>query len=214
MDPQDYSLQSFKGGYDNNLTYLVNCSRTREQFLVDAAVAPKEIKPFITGRNLYLFITHTHGDHIAFVREYIEAWPQLVICMYHKSIHPSKYPESVPLKHGDIHKVGKLYIKSIYTPGHFHDSMCFLMAGIIFTGDTLFVGRTGRTVYKGGDTRMLYKSIEKILSMPGNTIIYPGHDYGEKPYITLEENIQISPLLRAGNENDFLKRMAEYESGR
>lgn len=214
MDPQNYSLQSFKGGYDNNLTYLVNCNRTNEQFLVDAAVAPEEIKSSITGRDLYLFITHTHEDHIAFIREYIEAWPNLVICMHNKSIHPAEYPKTIRIKNGDILKVGNLIIKSIHTPGHYLDSMCFLMADVIFTGDTLFVGRTGRTVNKGSDTRLLYKSIKKILSIPGPTIIYPGHDYGEKPYITLEENIQISPLLRAMNENDFLKRMAEYESVR
>jgi len=213
MNHQDYSLKSFKGGWDNNLTYLVTCSQTRAQFLVDAAVAPEEIKDSITGHDLFLLITHTHEDHLAFIDEYIKTWPDLVICIHRDSPYRTS-AKTIFLKDDDILKVGKLNIKSIFTPGHYIDSLCFQMAHVIFTGDTLFVGRTGRTISFGSDAKSLYKSIEKILTLPASTIIYPGHDYGQKPYITLEDNIRISPLLRASSETDFLKRMAEYESNR
>jgi glyoxylase-like metal-dependent hydrolase (beta-lactamase superfamily II) len=82
----------------------------------------------------------------------------------------------------------------------------------LFTGDTLFVGRTGRTVSKGSDTRQLYQSVYNIIfDLPGHTIIYPGHDYGPKMTISIDENIVLSPLLQADDEDDFVQRMADYE---
>ena len=68
MAETDYSIRSFKGGYDDNLTYLVTCMRTGNQFLVDASVSLEKIKPFIKPKGLIaLFITHTHGDHLAYL---------------------------------------------------------------------------------------------------------------------------------------------------
>jgi len=61
----------------------------------------------------------------------------------------------------------------------------------------------------------LYKSIyHKVLNLPDKTIIYPGHDYGPRASISLKENISISPLLQAKNEEDFIKKMEEYELNR
>ena len=61
----------------------------------------------------------------------------------------------------------------------------------------------------------MYHSVyDKILSLHGNTLIYPGHDYGEKPTISIKENIKISPLLQAKSEKDFIERMAAYEANR
>ena len=51
-------------------------------------------------------------------------------------------------------------------------------------------------------------------TLPENTIIYPGHDYGPKINISLKENISISPLLQASDEDDFIERMANYEKTR
>ena len=93
--------------------------------------------------------------------------------------------------------------------------MCIRDRNIIFTGDTLFVGRTGRTISAKSSTNDLYHSVyDKILSLPSNTLIYPGHDYGEKPNISLADNIKISPLLQAKSEKDFIDRMAYYEANR
>ena len=75
-------------------------------------------------------------------------------------------------------KIGNLKIKAIFTPGHYFDSICYLVENILFTGDTLFVGRTGRTISAGSDINNLYDSIyNKIFKLPGDTYIYPGHDY-------------------------------------
>ena len=79
----------------------------------------------------------------------------------------------------------------------------------------MFGGRTGRIKGKNSSIEDLYNSIyNKILKMPGSIKIYPGHDYGNKPNITLEENVLNSPLLNAKNLDDFKKRMDDYEKNR
>ena len=216
MAETDFSIRSFKGGYDDNLTYLVSCMRTGNQFLVDASIQLKEIDGFINKRGLIaLFITHTHGDHIAYLDEYIDAFPSLVVMVYKESEHKINCDYIKPVKQNDIVTVGQLTVEILYTPGHYNDSICYYLDGVLFTGDTLFVGRTGRTISKGSDIKKLYKSVyDTILDLPESTMIYPGHDYGPKMSITIKENISISPLLRAEDEDDFIKRMAQYEATR
>ena len=213
MPETDYSVRSFKGGYDDNITYLVTCMRTRNQFLMDASVPLKQILPFVSKNGLIvLFITHTHGDHTAYMDEYVDAFPNLVVMIYKDSEDKIQTTLKRPVKHGDIVTVGQLSLEVFHTPGHYPDSVCYLLDGILFTGDTLFVGRTGRTVSNGSDTRQLYRSVyDTILDLPGHTIIYPGHDYGPKMTISIDENIAISPLLQAEDEDDFVQRMADYE---
>ena len=216
MAETDFSIRSFKGGYDDNLTYLVSCMRTGNQFLVDASIQLKQIDGFINKRGLIaLFITHTHGDHIAYLDEYLDAFPNLVVMVYKESEHKINCDYIKPVKQNDIVTVGQLTVEILYTPGHYDDSICYYLDGVLFTGDTLFVGRTGRTISKGSDIKKLYKSVyDTILDLPESTMIYPGHDYGPKMSITIKENISISPLLRAEDEDDFIKRMAQYEATR
>ena len=216
MAETDFSIRSFKGGYDDNLTYLASCMRTGNQFLVDASVPLSQIDNFLNKRGLIaLFITHTHGDHIAFIEEYLDAFPNLVVMVYKQSEGKIKCDYVKPVKEGDIVTVGQLSVEVFYTPGHYNDSMCYYLDGVLFTGDTLFIGRTGRTISNGSDIKKLYKSIyNTILELPHSTIIYPGHDYGTKMSMTIKENISISPLLQAEDEDDFIKRMAEYEANR
>ena len=216
MAETDFSIRSFKGGYDDNLTYLVSCMRTGNQFLVDASIQLKQIDGFINKRGLIaLFITHTHGDHIAYLDEYLDAFPNLVVMVYKESEHKINCDYIKPVKQNDIVTVGQLTVEILYTPGHYDDSICYYLDGVLFTGDTLFVGRTGRTISKGSDIKKLYKSVyDTILDLPESTMIYPGHDYGTKMSITIKENISISPLLQAEDEDDFIKRMAQYEATR
>jgi len=216
MAETDFSIRSFKGGYDDNLTYLVSCMRTGNQFLVDASIQLNQIDSFINKRGLIaLFITHTHGDHIAYLDEYLDAFPNLVVMVYKESEHKINSDYIKPVKQNDIVTVGQLTVEILYTPGHYNDSICYYIDGVLFTGDTLFVGRTGRTISKGSDIKKLYKSVyDTILDLPESTMIYPGHDYGPKMSITIKENISISPLLRAEDEDDFIKRMAQYEATR
>ncbi|MBC8323865.1 MAG: MBL fold metallo-hydrolase [Candidatus Marinimicrobia bacterium] len=182
---------------------------------VDAALPFETVRPFINGAFVAMLITHTHGDHIAFIDEYLEAFPELLIIVHEDSAGRISALNVHPALDGEQIQVGQLLIDVLHTPGHFPDSCCYKLENVIFTGDTLFVGRTGRTVSQGSDTGKLYQSVyDKLLTLPQDTIIYPGHDYGRSPTITLAKNIEISPLLQAANKQDFIERMAAFEASR
>jgi len=92
------------------------------------------------------------------------------------------------LKHNDIIKIGGNEIKVIHTPGHTQGCISLYTKDNIFTGDTLFTEGVGRTDMPGGSQKELVKSIvERILSLPDNTVIWPGHNYGRKPSSNVKE---------------------------
>ena len=98
------------------------------------------------------------------------------------------------IRHQQSFKLGSLLFTSIYTPGHYFDSICYLLKPALFTGDTLFVGRTGRVKSSKSDVKELYNSIYKrLLILSNDTRIYPGHDYGNQPSIKIKHNIKITP---------------------
>ena len=212
----NFSIQSFEGGYDKNYSYLLTCLETISSIIVDASLELSRLQPFIKTRPAAILITHSHHDHIKYINEYIEKYPEIKVIGHPKSkLNNTPEINYLPMEDSSVFKLGGLEIKTIHTPGHYYDSVCFLVENVIFTGDTLFIGRTGRTLSKGSNISDLYNSVyKKLLTLPGNTIIYPGHNYGSKPTMTISENIKISNLLQASGEKDFIDRMKNYEKTR
>ena len=212
----NFSIQSFEGGYDKNYSYLLSCLETINSIIVDASLELSRLQPFIKTRPAAILITHSHHDHIKYINEYIEKYPEIKVIGHPKSkLNNTSESNYLPMEDSSVFKLGGLEIKTIHTPGHYYDSVCYLVDNVIFTGDTLFIGRTGRTLSKGSNTSDLYNSVyKKLLNLPRNTIIYPGHNYGSKPTMTISENIKISNLLQASGEKDFIDRMKNYEKTR
>ena len=212
----NFSIQSFEGGYDKNFSYLLTCLDTISCIIIDASLESRKIEPFIKSRPNAMLITHSHHDHIKYINEYIEKYPEIKVIGHPKSkLNNTSESNYLPMSDNSIFKLGSLEIKIIHTPGHYYDSVCFLVKNVIFTGDTLFIGRTGRTLSKGSNISDLYNSVyKKILNLSGDTIIYPGHNYGSKPTMTISENIKISDLLQASGEKDFIHKMKNYEQTR
>ena len=102
----------------------------------------------------------------------------------------------IVLKDSEVLKIGNLKIKILHTPGHTPGSVCYLVNGNLFTGDTLFVGDVGRSDLAGGSFETLLQSIkEKIIVLPKDTKIWPGHDYGETPFSTLSWEMKENPYI-------------------
>ena len=216
MNPKtDFSIRSFLGGYDKNFTYLVTCFRTGTQVLIDAAVDLDKIKPYINTNPKAILITHSHGDHLSFLNQYLAKYPSLIILGHpdsKKSVYNGHYEK---ILHNQSFKLGTIQGKAFHTPGHYYDCISYYIESVLFTGDTMFVGRTGRVIGSKSSIKDLYKSVYQImLKLPQNTRIYPGHDYGDIPSITIRENIARSPLLQAKSLEDFILTMDHYEKNR
>ena len=102
----------------------------------------------------------------------------------------------VLLRDGDIVRIGETNLKVLHTPGHTPGSICLYADGNLFTGDTLFVGAVGRIDLPGGSRLQLRMSFrEKIFTLPADTIVWPGHDYGPAPTSTIEHEKNTNPFI-------------------
>ena len=200
-------------------TYIVACPETREAVIIDPAGEPERLFEIVREEGLrvrYLLNTHGHADHVL-ANESLRGLLKAPICMHEadalffareeirekisKELGLSfSSPVDRGLKDGDTLEAGSLKITVLHTPGHTPGSVCFLVEGNLFTGDTLFVGAAGRTDLTGGSLETLIDSIEKrILPLPGETVVWPGHDYGDTPSSTIaremEENVYITDFI-------------------
>jgi hydroxyacylglutathione hydrolase len=125
-----------------------------------------------------ILLTHNHFDHI-------EALPPLLeITHAEVAIHPFDRIDVSFRKLTDGEKIpfeGK-EILVMHTPGHTPGSCCFLLERNLFSGDTLFQGGWGNTIFPGGSEEEIFRSIKnKLMPLRDETIVYPGH--GEKTTI-------------------------------
>lgn len=208
-------IESIEGGYDNNFTYLVGCEKSHIGAVIDAAVGAEQIlkRANEVGLDLqYLVITHSHHDHYSSAEPLMRKLDNMTLVMYGNAVKNIGEANRLEVNDNDTFHIGSLEVQVMHTPGHYPDSICLVTDGAVFTGDTLFIGRTGRTISPKSDTDKLYHSVtNKILKLPEDTIIYPGHNYGGKPFATLREERETNPFLQAENAEEFVEIMDEYE---
>ncbi|MCP4689398.1 MAG: MBL fold metallo-hydrolase [Desulfobacterales bacterium] len=191
------------GAYQAN-AYLAGCPRTLEAALIDPGGDVEKLLGLIEQEGLrvrYILNTHEHHDHTAGNRE-MKARLSAPICM-HESLErffpdgtAAADPADIRLKDGDALALGDLTIQVLHTPGHTPGSVCFLIAGNLFSGDTLFVGNVGRTDLAGGSRDILLESLEKkVITLPKETIVQPGHDYGITPTSTIAREMEENPYI-------------------
>jgi len=199
-----------------NFCYLVGDEASKTCALIDPAFESDRILAE-TKRQEYrvthIINTHGHSDHTA-GNEAIKTATGAQLLIHEldanrlgKVVHRtfsrilggkgSPVPD-VLLKDNDLIQIGDgINLRVIHTPGHTPGSICLYSDGHIFSGDTLFVGAVGRTDLPGGSSRQLLASIqEKIYTLPGSTIVWPGHDYGPYPSSTVEQEKHANPFTR------------------
>ncbi|MFZ5432549.1 MAG: MBL fold metallo-hydrolase [Calditrichota bacterium] len=190
---------------------LVWCERTGKAAIFDAPDQAIQIADEIGRRGLqpeFLINTHGHLDHIeenAHLKELFNVpllihekdRPMLIDPAKNLSLYTGENIVSPDadrtIGEGDVLKVGDGEMKIFHIPGHTPGSLVFYYPGFLIAGDTLFAGGIGRTDFPGGDERALLENItEKILTLPEDTIVYPGHG----PATTVGEERRTNPFLR------------------
>jgi len=177
------------GDFQTNC-YIVTCRKTGECFIIDPGDEYGRIKTFLSERAKhpsFIVNTHGHADHIkddAKFRLPVYIHKDDADCLRDTERNISALfsaglvldVKPVLLKDGDIVRAGEISFEVIHTPGHSPGSISLMSGGVLFTGDTLFNSGYGRTDFPGGDEEKLLASIRnRLLVLPDETIIYPGH---------------------------------------
>ena len=193
--------------HGDNFSYIIADDATRESVVVDSSFNAGEIIRILTAENLklkYIINTHSHSDHTAGNEELRSIFNARTVA--HKL---SRINADIAVNDGDIIHLGSILVKVIHTPGHTPDSICLLVNNQkLLTGDTLFVGECGRTDLAGGNSKSLYNSLfNKILKLNDDVEVYPGHDYGSKPYSTIGEERRLNYTLVPRSLAEFIEFM-------
>jgi len=199
-------------GGDRNFSYLIADEGIMAGLVVDPSFEGEGLLVRIRSRGLsikYIVNTHAHADHIA-GNALIKRETGAKIVMH--SLARAKH--DITVEDGALLEVGDLRVRVIHTPGHTPDSICLLIAGKLLTGDTLFVGKVGGTDY-GEGARLEYESLnEKLVVLPEDTEVWPGHDVGLRPSSTIGEEKKTNPFVLRKTFKDFLdlkKNWLEYK---
>jgi hydroxyacylglutathione hydrolase len=207
-------VEQMKVGFMDVFCYIVSSPNQKEALVIDPAGDEERIVDRLAQKGLtlqYIVNTHGHGDHQcgnAKVQELTGA--KIVMHRLDEEMFNSPMghqmsrqfgfavspPADILVEDGEQIVVGDISLEVIHTPGHSPGGICLYGDGQVFTGDTLFVGAIGRTDLPGASHRQFMQSIrERLLSLPGDTIVWPGHDYGMRPSSTIEIEKQTNPWL-------------------
>ena len=175
-------------------TYLVWCPITESCILIDPVLEQIDRDlTLINNLNLkleYILETHVHADHITAANA-IRGKTGAKIVYGEKS---GVKGADILMKDNESIMLGEYKILGIMTPGHTSGCISYQTENYIFTGDTLFIGGTGRTDFQGGSANNTYDSItKKIFKFPDDTIVYPGHNYNGLTCSTIGEEKKTNP---------------------
>ena len=179
-------IRQLEIGMMDNFSYLIGCPQTRKALVIDPGDDTAAILAAAESEDLTIVVivnTHAHGDHTA-GNKALKAQTGARIMIH--ALDAGGYPQAdVHLNDNEEIHVGEISFKVIHTPGHTPGGICLYAGGQLFTGDTLFVGDSGRTDLPGGDRPTLGASIRRLMKLPEDTVVWPGHDYGPSPSSTL-----------------------------
>ena len=193
--------------------YIVGCKETKEALVIDPASECERIFKEATDKGYtikYILNTHSHIDHIMGNRRMRDLTGAQIIIHERESsslINQAPYmmqmfgaepspPADITVRDKDTITIGNTYLDVLHTPGHSPGSISLYHNGIVFTGDTLFVGGVGRTDLAGGSSEVLAASIRnKLFTLPDDTIVAPGHNYGDTPKSTIGREKIYNPYV-------------------
>lgn len=189
-------------------TYLIASSEGQDAILIDPV--KRQIANYLNLlsqldlRLVAALDTHLHADHITGLGE-LKAQTGCLMMMGAQS-----QADCVDKRFSDNEQLDWQGpdLTSLYTPGHTDDSYCFLMKDRVFTGDTLFIRGTGRTDFQHGDAGLQFDSIQnRLLSLPDETLVYPGHDYTGMTVSTIGEERRFNPRLQVNSREAYIAQM-------
>ena len=207
-------IQQMQVGHMAVFAYLVGDPVTGDALVIVPADNAHEILAEASKNKLrinYIVNTHGHVDHIGgnaqmkkltgakiIIHEddafMLTSTPASMLRMFGAAQSP---PADLLVSDGQIISTGNIELKVLHTPGHSPGGMCLYAPGCVFTGDTLFVEAVGRTDLPGGSWQTMYQAIKtKLFTLPDDTKVLPGHNYGRTPTSTIGHEKLHNPSVR------------------
>ncbi len=210
------AVEQMRVGLFRVFSYLVSDPQTGEGLVVDPGAEPARILRMAGRRNVsirWIVCTHSHPDHTGAAAAIRKATGGLLVIHEEEVKGLTKWanrllsrlvggqgapPVDRIVRDGDRLALGRLEARILHTPGHSAGGICLHIENHLFSGDTLFVGSVGRTDLPGSSPDGLARSLrERIFALPDATIVWPGHDYGERPRTTVGREKETNPFVRA-----------------
>ena len=205
----------FKQVFDtksSTYTYIIASAKGREALIIDPVI--ENVKSYLQILNeldlklVKVIDTHIHADHVTGASK-LKKETNCTTIMGENS--PADTVD-LKLKDDEIVKIDQLEIRAMYTPGHTSDSYSFLMNDCLFSGDTLLINGSGRTDFQNGSSKDAYNSIfNRLLKLPDNTLLYPGHDYNSKKVSTIGNEKKFNPRLQVKSSDEYTEIMSNLK---
>jgi glyoxylase-like metal-dependent hydrolase (beta-lactamase superfamily II) len=204
-----------------NFVYLIGDRETKEAVAIDPAYRVGELLDTLErdGMNLTgVLATHYHADHVGGaimghaiqgIRDLLEV--KTVPIHVHRDeaewVRRSTgvgQAELIAHESGDTVEVGDVPVQLLHTPGHTPGSQCFLVEGMLISGDTLFLEGCGRTDLPGSDTEAMYDSLQRLASLPDDTAVFPGHRYSQASAASLAAVKELNYIYKPSTREQWL----------
>tara|TARA_B100000886_G_scaffold106966_1_gene71402 strand:+ start:148 stop:831 length:684 start_codon:yes stop_codon:yes gene_type:complete len=193
-------------------TYLIASAKGREALIIDPV--EENVDEYVNHlkeldlKLVKVIDTHIHADHVTGASKL----KNNTNCSTVMGENSPAETVDIRLKDEETIEIDQLKIKALYTPGHTSDSYSFLMNNYLFSGDTLLINGTGRTDFQNGSSKDAYNSLfNKLLKLPEETILYPGHDYNGKKFSTIGNEKKFNPRLQVDSVDQYIEIMSNLK---
>src|SRR3954462_14319094 len=189
-------------------SYLLASRRGGEALIIDPVLEKVDrhlkLMEELDLRSVKAVDTHLHADHITG----LGALRDRTHCITVMGEQSKVDVVSMRIAEGDRLQVEGLSLEVLYTPGHTDDSYSFACGDRVFTGDTLLIRGTGRTDFQNGDSRQQYESLQRLMRLPDETLVFPAHDYKGDTVSTIGEERRFNPRLQVKDADAYAALMA------
>ena len=212
QDSNELIVEQIQIGPMANFTYVIGSRSTREIAIVDPAWDVVGLLDHLKEKDYILkaaLVTHYHPDHcggnmgrqnISGVADILEHNPVMVYANKHeasglKRVTGISDTDIVKTDSGDTVSIGAIEVEFLHTPGHTPGSQCFRIKNTLVSGDTLFIDGCGRVDLPGSNSADMYHSLQKLKSLPDDTLLLPGHNYSSVPNATMAQTKSMNAYL-------------------